>query len=60
MFYTTNYNSPIGTLFLCSENDCLIGLWLENQKYFFETIKESTIYKDNIKISGLNINLIYN
>jgi len=53
MIYTTKYSSPIGALFFCSQNDFLIGLWIENQKYFFATIKEKTIHKDDIKIFNL-------
>ncbi len=34
MIYTTTYESPIGKLFLAAENEALIGLWIQGQKYF--------------------------
>lgn len=34
MIYTTTYESPIGRLFLAAENEALIGLWIQGQKYF--------------------------
>jgi len=40
MIYTTQYNSPLGTTMLASDGDNLIGLWLEGQKYFSESVKE--------------------
>ena len=47
MVYITNYNSLVGNLLLASENGYLIGLWIENQKYYFGNIKEKIIKKDN-------------
>lgn len=43
MIYTSYYNSPIGKLLIAIENNELIGIWIENQKYFLSNIKESTI-----------------
>jgi methylated-DNA-[protein]-cysteine S-methyltransferase len=34
MYETTSYLSPIGKLTLLSDGQNLIGLWLENQKYY--------------------------
>lgn len=34
MLYKTIYESPIGKLFLAAEDEALIGLWIEGQKYF--------------------------
>jgi len=34
MIYTTTYESPIGELFLAAEEEALIGLWIQGQKYF--------------------------
>lgn len=34
MYYKTRYISPIGELTLASDGTYLIGLWIENQKYF--------------------------
>ena len=43
MYYQTTYKSPVGTLFLVSDEENLIGLWLEGQKYFQATLKEEPI-----------------
>lgn len=40
MIFITHYNSPIGDILLAAKNEKLIGLWLENQKYYCSTIKE--------------------
>ncbi|MBM6798030.1 methylated-DNA--[protein]-cysteine S-methyltransferase [Coprobacillus cateniformis] len=50
MIYTTHYKSLIGEILLASDGDSLIGLWLENQKYFLATIKEETIDKPDLKV----------
>lgn len=34
MVFTTTYPSPIGNLLLAAEDDALIGLWIEGQKYY--------------------------
>ena len=52
MYYQTTYKSPVGTLFLVSDEKNLIGLWLEGQKYFQATLKEEPIY--NVQIEILN------
>ncbi len=36
MYYTTIYQSPLGPLTLACQDDALIGLWMEGQKYFGE------------------------
>ena len=49
--YLTNYNSPIGKLTIASDGDNIIGLWIEGQKYFLDTIKNDNIKKeDNLEI----------
>ncbi len=50
MVYIMNYNSPIGDILLASKNDKLIGLWIENQKYYLSNFKEELQEVDNIKI----------
>ena len=36
MYYTTDYNTPIGRLTLAADNhgDAITGAWFEGQKYF--------------------------
>ena len=50
MIYITHYNSPIGDILLASKNDKLIGLWIENQKYYLSSFKEELKEVDNNKI----------
>lgn len=38
MYYLSNYSSPIGKIVLFSDDNFLIGLWFENQKYFASTL----------------------
>lgn len=42
MHYSSTYNSPLGVITLaCDEKENLVGLWLEGQKHFGETINLS-------------------
>lgn len=51
MYYKTNYQSPIGLLTLASnENNQLVGLWIEGQKYFGESIRNQMVFQDNLAI----------
>lgn len=50
MIYKAYFNSPVGKILLASENNQLIGLWLENQKYYLGQIKEELIENDNEEI----------
>ena len=51
MYYKTVYYSPVGNITLaCDEKENIVGLWLEGQNYFAETIKDiadSEIIKEN-------------
>ncbi len=38
MFYSAGYDSPVGKISLCSDKENLVGLWLEGQKYFGNTV----------------------
>lgn len=42
MIYTVQYQSPIGNLLLASKKGKLIGIWMEDQKYYLLNIKEET------------------
>lgn len=50
MYYSTNYQSPVGTLTLASDGDNLVGLWIEGQKYHGNTIPEEMTEKDDIPV----------
>lgn len=40
MIHTTQYDSPIGRLFLAEKDGALVGLWMEGQKYFMASLRE--------------------
>jgi len=50
MYYSTTYLSPVGKITLASDEDNLIGLWNEGQKYHGDTIFKNMIEKNNIPI----------
>lgn len=50
MLYTTYYDSILGKISIASDGESLIGLWIENQKYFQATIHEPIIEKENLDI----------
>ncbi|MCI8632882.1 MAG: methylated-DNA--[protein]-cysteine S-methyltransferase [Lachnospiraceae bacterium] len=41
MEYLWQYESPVGWIHLASDGEALIGLWIEGQKYFSETLGEA-------------------
>lgn len=43
MYYQTEYHSLVGKLVLVSDEECLIGLWMEGQKYYMEKLNEVPI-----------------
>lgn len=43
MFYSVEYASPVGMLTLASDGVHIVGLWLEGQKYFLDTLPETPI-----------------
>ena len=48
MYYKTKYKSKLGNPILVASKDSLIGLWIEGQKYEFQTLeKKDVVDKDN-------------
>lgn len=45
MVYTYHYNSPLGGITMASEEEALIGLWFDGQKYFADSITEEYTVK---------------
>lgn len=39
MIYITGYSSPIGNITIASDGKALVGLWIEEQKYFMSKYK---------------------
>lgn len=50
MLYASYYKSPIGNLLIATKNNKIVGLWLENQKYYLSKFKEEIQIDDNLKI----------
>lgn len=50
MIYSTHYSSPIGPLLLAGSEEKLVGLWLEGQKYFGDTVDEAMTENSNLSI----------
>lgn len=50
MFYKTSYNSPLGNITLASDNKNIVGLWIEGQKYFGDSLEEEMYIADNLAL----------
>ncbi|MDQ7096275.1 methylated-DNA--[protein]-cysteine S-methyltransferase [Desulfosporosinus sp. PR] len=50
MIYSTHYSSPIGSILLACNGESLVGLWMEGQKYFADTVKEAMSENSNLPI----------
>ena len=50
MMYKSIYNSPLGPITLVSDGENLIGLYLEGQVHFEQTIKEEVITRDDLSV----------
>jgi methylated-DNA-[protein]-cysteine S-methyltransferase len=50
MYYSTAYQSPLGTITIASDGQSIVGLWFDGQKYFYDTLSEPPIRRDNLPI----------
>lgn len=50
MIYVSECKSPLGKVTLASDEENLIGLWIEGQKYYFSNLKQKIIKKDDLEI----------
>lgn len=50
MVYTTTYKSPIGNLLIATKDNELIGLWIENQKYYLSGFKEEMSEREDVEV----------
>lgn len=50
MIYYMEYNSPIGKLTIASDEESIIGLWIENQKYFKNITSKNVIKNNKLEI----------
>ena len=50
MYYSTDYESPIGKMLIVSDGECLLGIWFYNQKHFMSSILGDVIEDDELPI----------
>lgn len=50
MFYTTEFTSPFGLITLAAHQEKLVAVWIENQKYFGETVTTKLIKNNDLPI----------
>lgn len=50
MFYSTTCPSPVGRLTMASDGTSLVGLWLDGQKYFLDTLTETPVLLDELAV----------
>lgn len=50
MIYRTDYESPLGRVTLASDGESIVGLWLEGQKYFGDTVNGKMHREDRLAI----------
>ena len=50
MYYSSTYSSPIGMITLASDKHHLVGLWIENQKYFGYTLNDVVSENNDLPI----------
>lgn len=50
MFYETKHASPVGMLTLASDGENLVGVWIQGQKYFEDTISEPMTERDDLPV----------
>ena len=47
MLYTTQYDSPFGTITLACDDTAIIGLWFDGQKYFGNILPEQVEHAEH-------------
>ncbi|MGC4017914.1 MAG: methylated-DNA--[protein]-cysteine S-methyltransferase [Muricomes sp.] len=50
MYYLTTYPSPVGIITIASDGESIVGLWIEGQKYYGNTIGHDTIENNDIPV----------
>lgn len=50
MLYSAQYSSPLGSLLLASDEDSLVGVWIEGQKYFADTVAGEVTEKGDLPV----------
>ena len=50
MIYTAHYSSPLGELLLAGQDSALVGLWIEGQKYYPDTMGDRSTEQNDLPI----------
>jgi methylated-DNA-[protein]-cysteine S-methyltransferase len=50
MFYSTGHASPLGAITLASDGEHIVGLWIDGQKHFAATVKDSLEEKSDLPV----------
>ena len=50
MYYSTNYESPLGEMLIVSDGEAICGVWFYGQKHFKSTVIGKTIHDDDLSI----------
>lgn len=50
MYYGTHYKSLLGDIFLASDEENIIGLWIGEQKYIDKTMPKDIVEKDDVLV----------
>lgn len=56
MLYSATYHSPVGKLLLAGNEAGLSGLWIENQKYYANTLPSNTTENNEFQLFASVIN----
>lgn len=53
MHYISEYSSPLGEIMLGSDGQNLVGLWIDEQKYFGMSLDNSVEKKENLNVFNI-------
>lgn len=56
MFYSMRYSSPLGAIVLASDGENIVGLWIEGQKYFADSVKGNMTEDSSLPVFDLTRN----
>lgn len=52
-YYQTTIESPIGSITLGSDGEQLVGLWMQGQRYFGDTVPKEMVPNDDLEVFAL-------
>lgn len=51
MYYSSEYESPIGRLLLVCDADSLVGLWMEGQRYYCASLHDAVVVSGETSVT---------